>query len=372
MSNDRDNRTEDALRRALSAEAQGVSPAGDGLAKIQRRVVAHESRMRWFRPALAGSAAVVVIIAGVGGYAIAHRGSGTAIVKVAGGHSSSPATPVHHHSTTGVSTFFGVQGGKLMQFNATTGAEVGEVSGADADGPVTEVHQVGSMLYFTAGPANCAPAIYSMPAEGGTPVVAVSAVDGYGITGFAISADGVKYAFFANGCGSSAGKGELVTGTLSGTEGISIAFPSLPPVIEGDPVWESDGIHVDAFVKTGMEGYLARYDSSAGPNQNVAPNTNACPGFNIDGGLPNAIAMGPGGVLWVASQTGTSMQVVSCTGTKPTTEFTVQGNDTPQSLSVNAPGDALLTGGGGKVWKWTGTGNAAQLPSATGVTSVTW
>ena len=55
MSNDPNESAGDALRRALSVEAQQVMPSGDGLTKIQRRVAARDARWRWMRPALAGS-----------------------------------------------------------------------------------------------------------------------------------------------------------------------------------------------------------------------------------------------------------------------------------------------------------------------------
>jgi hypothetical protein len=570
MSND--DRTEDALRRALSAEAGEVSPGGDGLMKIQQRVAARDARLRWMRPALAGGVAVVVIAAGVGGYAIAKNNSnGNAKVRVensntptppavvddaypadaifpftaasqeksweqefaqgsmpfasdptavteswiahyllehgkfafnaqtAGGSSEvtvsrkvggteHPVTIVHlvkyhnawlvtgasdpadaltftsptqgaavtspvtvtgpgygvdeqalvqvrsattpdlfgsastgsfgsgtpqwsasvsfaatsdtgvvvasvdsqadgglgqlaaekvtfgsasHVSATGSSSFFAVQGGRLARFNAATGAKEADIDSASNEGTVFEVRQFGDTVYFTAKASDCLD-LYSMPTSGGSPTKVTTADPDYGIVGFDLSQDGKKLTYAeSSGCNQSrAGIGKLVFTDLGNGTTRKIDFPSEPPAIIGDPVWESDGTHVDAFVRTGMEGYLARYDSSSGSDPQ--PNTSSCPGFNINAGLPNAVATGPNGALWVASQTGTSMQVVSCTGDKPTTEFTVPGNNTPQSLSVNASGEVLLVGDSGKVWKWTGSGDATMLPEATGVTSITW
>jgi hypothetical protein len=575
MSNDRDDRTEDVLRRALSAEARGVSPSGDGLAKIQRRVATRAARWRWMRPALVGSVAVAVIAAGIGGYAVAHQGSGgDANVRVAdsssptptalpivttgfpaeaifpftsvadeaswqqqyasggsmpwitdpeavatywlqsylkqltvtampGGSSingdlaqetfgrvvngepqpvtvvqlqkyakswivvgatdafgalsfSSPAagstisspvavtgsgvgadeqaqiqvrdadTPTElgrasvglgtpswstsvtftpptagvgvlvavdyspatgdalriaaqrvdfgtdaHSTAAGGGAFYGVQSGNVTRFDAATGKAEGQVLDASSGGDtVSEVHLLGGTLFYTTGPVNCPDVIQSMPIEGGTTSTVATATPGYEVTGFGVRADEDDIAYFERGCGSRAGKGSLVFKDLTTDRMTKIVFPSLPPLIEGDPVWESDGVHVDAFVRTGNLGYLARYDSASGDN--AQPNTNACPGFDIDAGLPGAIATGPDGTLWVASQTGTSMQVVSCTGTKPTNEFTVNGSNTPTSLSIKADGSVLLTDSSGKVWSWNAKGEATQLPDATGVSSATW
>lgn len=569
MSNDRDNRTEDALRRALAAEAGRVSPGGDGLMNIQQRVAARDARMRWLRPAMAAGVAVVVVAAGVGGYAIAknHDDNGNAKVtpansntatppvatgypadaifpfatkgqelswenEFADGHSpwasdpvavtqswvqyyllqhgsfryakqatsdsadvtvsrsiggtdhavtvvhlvkygnawlvtgasdpanqlsiSSPAagagvaSPLtvtgpgygvdeqatvdvrsattadsYGHASTGpfgngtaqwsatvpfdatsnagvvvvtvdspadgkvgtltaekvtfaaeaasaaTASSYGVQGGVIERFDAN-GKPQGPVAGSDAHGTVVEVRQFGDRLYFTARSNDCLSDLYSLPTSGGMATTVATADPGFGIVGFDLASSG-RLVFFESGCGDQAGTAKLVFPTFGhGPQGHSIDFPSLPPVIEGDPVWESDGVHVDAFVRTGNEGYLARYDSS-NLQESAQPSTDACPGFDITSGLPGAVAEGPNGELWVASQTGTSMQVVSCNGSTPTVKFTVPKNDSPTALSINSAGAALLTDSSGKVWSWTpGTPSPRALSEASGVTSATW
>ena len=57
-SDDRHDSFEELLRNALTDEADDITPAGDGLARIQQRVTARQARFRWLRPAIAvGSAA---------------------------------------------------------------------------------------------------------------------------------------------------------------------------------------------------------------------------------------------------------------------------------------------------------------------------
>jgi hypothetical protein len=572
MTDDRteDARFEEALSRVLSVEAQQVQPTGDGLSRIQQRVGARQSRLRWLRPALAGAAAVVVVGGAVGGYAIAKSGNGNQTVKVsnsqppepvvtAGGYPTSAIFPytnasdeqawetqyangstpwvsdptavteswVEHYllqkgdfsfdaqtdgaasdvtvsrtiggadhavtvvhlvsydhawlvtgasdpagelqfstpaagaavtspltvsgpgygvdeqanveirnaetpdlfgqastgpfgngtaqwsasvhftatsdagvvvatvasaadgkvgtlaaekvtfgsSTTGHVTATGdgyaVQGGSLVAINPQTGASDGAVPGVT--GTVFEVHQYGDSLYYTVRVGDCLPTLYSIPTAGGTPTAVTTAENDYGIVGFDLSPDGTKLTYLeSSGCHQSmAGKGKLVFENLSDQTTREIEFPSEPPAILGDPVWESDNVHVDAFLRTGNLGYLARYDSTTGDS--AAPSTNACPGYQPAGGMANAIAAtAPDGTLWFANQTGTSIEVVSCANNTPKVEFNTPQNDTPRSLAVNADGQVLLVGDSGKVWTWSGQGQAEELGAATGVTSVTW
>ncbi|HEX4654747.1 MAG TPA: hypothetical protein VH274_03275, partial [Mycobacteriales bacterium] len=87
---DRYDDFDELLRSALRDEADTVTPAGDGLARIQQRVQNRGARSRWLRPTLAlGSAA---ILAGVGvGAAIFVNNSGDDTVSV--GHGSPSPEP---------------------------------------------------------------------------------------------------------------------------------------------------------------------------------------------------------------------------------------------------------------------------------------
>jgi hypothetical protein len=568
-----DDRTEDALRRVLSIEAQQVQPTGDGLSRIQQRVGARQSRMRWLRPALAGAAAVIVAGGAVGGYAIAKNGNGNQTVKFANTPSPTavpvdtsgfPAQGIFPFTTAsgeqawqqqyesggsmpwvtspqavaeswvenylkqpGLSTLgnatngavssitmgrvangnpqpvtvvslvqyqkawivtraydpfgklqfsdpapntavtspltvdgpgygvdeqatieirnaetpdllgqgqtgpfgngtaqwsatvpftatsdagvvvatvasaadgkvgtlaaekvtfgsagsaptatthdiYAVQDGSIVLINPATGASYGSVPGVV--GNVFEVHQYGDSLYYTVRVGDCLPTLYSIPTTGGTPTAVASAEDSdYGIVGFDLSPDGTKLTYLeSSGCHQSmAGKGKLVFENLSDSSTRKIDFPSEPPFIAGDPVWESDNVHVDAFLRTGNQGYLARYDSTTGDSAD--PSTNACTGYQPAGGMANAIAAtAPDGTLWFANQTGTSIEVVSCANNTPKVEFNTTENDTPKAMAVSADGNVLLIGDSGKTWLWQGQANPTELTSASGLTSITW
>ncbi|HVV76445.1 MAG TPA: Gmad2 immunoglobulin-like domain-containing protein [Mycobacteriales bacterium] len=265
--------------------------------------------------------------------------------------------------------FYGVQGGVIERFSAG-GTPQGPVTGSDSHGTVAEVHDSAGSLYFTAGTSRCPSALYSMAIGGGSATTVAAADAGYAITGFDVSPAG-RLVYFESGCGPQAGKGKLVFPAFGhGPQGRAIDFPSLPPVVGGDPVWEPDGVHVDAFVRTGMQGYLARYDATSGTDPQ--PSTNACPGYDVNNGMPGAITTAPDGTLYIAVQTGTSMQVLRCAGNRPTVELSVSKNGTPSSVSVDPSGKVLLADVDGEVWSGKAGGLETALTSASGVTSVTW
>lgn len=61
-----DSSFDELLRNAMADEADGITPAGDGLSRIQQRIRHRENRVRWFRPALALGSVAVLAAAGVG------------------------------------------------------------------------------------------------------------------------------------------------------------------------------------------------------------------------------------------------------------------------------------------------------------------
>jgi hypothetical protein len=71
MSTDeRDTRLEELLRTSLYDEAETITPAGDGLARIQRRVSTRRSRAAWWHPMAALGGVAVVAVAGFAAYAM--------------------------------------------------------------------------------------------------------------------------------------------------------------------------------------------------------------------------------------------------------------------------------------------------------------
>ncbi|HVW80156.1 MAG TPA: Gmad2 immunoglobulin-like domain-containing protein [Mycobacteriales bacterium] len=273
--------------------------------------------------------------------------------------------------TAAPETAYAVEGGSLVKLNPTTGASEGSVAAANAEGTVTEVHVQDGSLEFTAGPPGCAATLYAMPVAGGTPAVAARADSGDEITGFTVGVQG-RVVYFERGCGPDAGQGKLVFPTFGhGPSGSEVSFPSLPPLVVGDPAVEPDNLHVDAFVRTGNEGYLARYD--IGTTKSATPSTSACPGFDPAGGLAAAaLTTDANGTLWFAWQTGTGIQVVQCADNRPAVAFTTTENDTPSSLSINPQGQALLATTTGKLWRWNGSGDPTELSDVAGATSIAW
>ncbi len=270
--------------------------------------------------------------------------------------------------------FYGVQGGVIERFDAG-GAPAGPVAGSSAHGTVAEVHQAGGTLYFTAGTTDCPSTLYSLPAGGGTPLSAAQADQGYGIEGFDVTADGLL-TYYERSCTRPMPDPqaklwfEVVRQTPGAHTTGYISFPSEPPAIVGDPVWEADGTHVDAFVRTGMQGYLARYDSTHG--NKTMPGAVPCGQYDPATQLTGAVATAPDGTLWFAGQTGSSMQVLSCDAGQPTVRFTIPVNGTPQSLAVDSSGTALLADSDGNVWRAAAGGTPSELSTKGGVSSVTW
>jgi sugar lactone lactonase YvrE len=195
---------------------------------------------------------------------------------------------------------------------------------------------------------------------------------GYKLTGYAVSADGNDIALVEEACDPQATspQGRIVAFDQQTQQQHAIAFPSYPPAPIADPSWEPDGRHIDVFVRTGMQGELARYDAFAA--NSWSDSTPACQGFDEAGGLPQAVRVDGAGTLWIAAQTGTAMQVTRCAAGKPTVAFSVPGNGTPTDLAVTGNGShVLLTDANGGVWRWDGNGAASRISGLT-LPAATW
>jgi hypothetical protein len=274
--------------------------------------------------------------------------------------------------------FYAVKNNRITQFASRTGDSIKYLTSEQPGGGVEDPQVYGGEVYYLQGAGSCANALMKVPtsADGSANGdIVASPETGYVITSYAVGAGGVIVTTFQTACDPARSpQARLVTQGDGG--GNSIDFASLPPEIVGDPTYEpirgaSGASGLIAFVRTGNEGYIARYSST---NKNPTPNSRACEGLGPEDGQPQALEVDSNGALWVALQTGNSMDVVHCTSTgKPKLAFTVQGQDVPVDLDVTSDGSAvLLTDDHGKVWRWDGSGNPVQLSNKIPLSHVSW
>jgi hypothetical protein len=93
---EQDTQLEELLRSSLREEADAITPAGDGLARIRARVDSRRSRAGWFRPVAIGTSAAAVAAAGLGAYALVHSNNTQTISPQPADH----ATPISTASPT--------------------------------------------------------------------------------------------------------------------------------------------------------------------------------------------------------------------------------------------------------------------------------
>lgn len=282
--------------------------------------------------------------------------------------------------------FYAVKDNRITKFASRTGSPIQYLTAAQPGGgvsdPQVDATTTGLVFYIQAA-GTCANSVMQAPtssdgAANGTEV-AVSDT-GYMISGFAAlpisgattNSQKTAVAYYEQACDPARQpQARLVMQTSDGTAH-TVDFPSQPPQLIGDPSWEPDGIHVDAFVQTGNGGYLTRWD--AAKSGSPTPQTQSCRGLGPNDGQPTAIEVDGNGTLWVALQTGSSMDVVRCGANgKVKKAFTIPGQDQPADIDVTSDGSAvLLTDNNGKVWRWDGSGNPMQLSTSIPLTHVTW
>ena len=270
--------------------------------------------------------------------------------------------------------FYGVKNDRVTKFSARTGAAISYLT-APAAGTVSDPQLVGDRVYYLSGVGTCVGAIKSVPLAGGSPTTVATADPGYGITGFGVSDPKVN-TFYENACvpGASPQARLVVNTTVGDTHQATTRtdFPSVPPGVVADPTWDADGQHFDAILATGTQAQLARYD---GYNPPTAPGDNvaACAGFGAADRQPLAAQFDANGYLWVATRSGSSIDVVRCVGSTARVMFSVAGNRAPADVDVAGGGDAVLvTDTDGHVWRWTMGGNVEQLSPSVPVSHLTW
>jgi hypothetical protein len=272
--------------------------------------------------------------------------------------------------------FYAVKNNRITQFASRTGQEIKYLTAQQPGGGIEDPQVYGSDVYYLQGAGTCANALMkvSTSADGSANGdIVASSETGYVITAYAVT--GPVAATVQTTCDPARSpQARLVVHGDGGSNVID--FDALPPEIVGDPSYEpirgaSGASGLIAFVRTGTQGYLARYTST---EKSPTPNNRACTGLTPDDGQPQAIEVDSTGQLWVALQTGSSMDVVHCgSNGKPVQAFTVPGQDQPVDLDVTSDGSAaLLTDDNGKVWRWDGSGNPDLLSNKLPLTHVSW
>ena len=267
--------------------------------------------------------------------------------------------------------FYGVKNDRVTKFSSRTGAAINYMSPIEPGSRASDPQLVGDKVYYLDGTGSCVNALRSVPVTGGPPTTVAAPNTGYDISSFAVYG-GTRIALFESACATTPGQpqGLLVSSDLGSSNSHTIAFPSFPPVVVGDPTWAADGQHVIAVVRTGTAAQIRQYDAFAAKSWDDA--TTPC-AIDASVGLPTATQVDSGGAVWIAVQTGSSMQVLRCAGGQSPVAFTVAGTDTPADIAVADNGQAvLLTDTSGAVWRWTAGGVVTQVHPSAPQTQLTW
>ena len=269
--------------------------------------------------------------------------------------------------SAGPQYFYGIKGGRVTKFAARNGAGIDYLTDPQPGGGASDPQLVGDYVYFLRANGPCSVALHRVstaPSDNTQPELSVASADsGYAITGYA-AASPQRYTYYEQACDSSRSpQAKLVFVDTGGTKR-TIDFQSQPPMLAADPSYEPTNggrAYVDAVIKTGTTSYLARFDEFA--STSPTPSRNACPGYDSGNGRPMALETDASGVIWFATQTGSSMQVWKCAAGSGTASvaFTVPGNRQPKDVDVSSTGSVLLTDTNGDVWRWDGSGDATEL-----------
>jgi len=270
--------------------------------------------------------------------------------------------------------FYGIKSDRVTKFASRNGAAVDFLTAAQPGGGASDPQLVGDRVYYLAGAGTCANALMSVATSGGASDTIAMPNAGYVITSYGISADGTKVALFETACQPTGAQPQgLLVSSVRGTSTThTVQFPSFPPMILGNPAWESDGQHLDAVLRTGNAAGPVRYDAFAAKDAADTANPPSCSAPTS--GMPQDLQVDAAGNVWLAEQDGDAMSVVRCTGSKLSTVFTVAGQDTPSELAVTSDGQAvLLTDINGAVWRWTtGSASPTKLSPSVPLTAVSW
>src|SRR3954451_3369717 len=284
--------------------------------------------------------------------------------------------------SAGSQYFYGIRNGRVTKFSARGGASLDYLTDPKPGGGASDPQLVGSDVYFLRANGSCTNSLSKVPTGGADNTQPEHSVatpdDGYVITGFAVYHGGGgsagRYSYFEQACdGSTLPQAKLVNIDGGKTRHV-VTFDSMPPLIVADPSFEPPAAvqFLDAIVRTGTGTRLLRYDTANTTSPTGA--RNACRGWDFNNGRPLALETGPTGVLWFATQSGSSMQVVKCPagGSTAVVAFTVPGNNQPADVDVSPTGSVLLTDTDGDIWRWDGSGDAVKLAPSQPIDAATW
>ena len=275
--------------------------------------------------------------------------------------------------------FYGIKNDRVTKFSSRTGDAISYLTAAEPGGGASDPQLVGDRVYYLSGSGTCTNALRYVPTSGGPSQPAGgtgnswNSDDGYVITHYSVRDDRVS-AVYETACDS----GTTPAAKLIVHYYINDSAPatwtknyaSVPPGVVNDPSWYSD-YHFDAIVRTGTQNSVMRLNADGAFMTNDGEP--ACAGYDVATGEPDATQVDANGYVWLATRTGSSMDVVRCIGSTARVMFTVAGDRQPADLSVaGSGGAALLTDIDGHVWRWTMGGGVAQLSPSVPVPQLSW
>ena len=273
------------------------------------------------------------------------------------------------------SYFYGVKNGRVTKFSARNGAALTYLTAPD--GVASDPQRVGDVVYYVYTHQSCGNpnVLTSIATTGGSSTTIAVAQPGYTIAGYGVSPDGTRVSLWETACDATktSPQGLLVDRVLASHTSHSIGFANFPPMVVDDPVWEPDGTHVDAVVRTGNMATLQRFDAFNAADANAGQP--ACGNQDWGNtGLPQAVGIDGSGDVWVASESGGGIVVTHCTGGGAQNAFTIPAAQAgAQDLSVTDDGRAVLvTDGTGAVWRWSGGGSVGKVTTRVPQGQVSW
>jgi hypothetical protein len=272
--------------------------------------------------------------------------------------------------------FYGTNGSRqgIAKFLAKDGSFAGYLSSTDQGSHDPQL--LGDQVYYLTRPSGCGEQVAAALADGTDAGTIAQPDKGYDISSYGVSQDSTKIAFFEMACRvSTSPQGRLVFADLSQHTRRAIDFPGSPPYVSSNPSWEPDGVHVDAIVWTGTRGYIARFDSTS--TSSPTPR-NACPGYDVNNGLPEALETDANGTIWFVTQTGPTVQVWKCAVASQTAVVAFTATDKgvqqggAQDVDVSSDGSVLVVDSSSHVWEWNGSGDAHRLALAPRIGALSW